>query len=276
MAIVALGALMFFALSAKSKPAPAPTPPPLPTGPIVLNGSLSNLTFSAPRMRQQLDKPFGSTILVRAFYVFNATQGGQSITKPWPVRFEVELGHSTTFGWRTSGELGFSETGHRLESITLDSSPLVRRFDQALFSFIMPADTNQTWDLHAKLFATRPDSSGNPSSEFIQLGPTFKADGALRSVAQPLSISGEISNLTFSQIGVGREDILHYLVSSVPRGSNIRNDFPGHSAGFNQSREFVPAFRTGFNPGMGQVGRGHMGRPFRQAFERTDLIRSLQ
>ena len=272
-ALLVGGGLALLALSARKK---AELEPP-PIGPMALVGNISNLAFANTGMRQPLDKIYGSTILVQAQYVFDITQGGVSVTKSWPVRWEVRLGHSTTVGWKTSGELGFLDSGVRIESVNLDSSPTTRVYPAfSRFSFNTPVDPNQVWDLHAKLYAARPDSLGAPSSEYIQLGSEFKADGAIRSVAQTLLLAGGISSLNFSQIGVGREDILRYLVSSVPRGSNIRNDYPGQSAGFNQSREFIPAFRTAYNPGMGQVGRGSAGMPFRQGFERTDLIRSLQ
>ena len=266
--LVAGGAFALFALSARSKPATAPTPAPVPAGPVQAHGGVRNVVVG----QTPIEKSFGATIACAVDYqlLLTSASTGAPVTKQWPVRFEGRLGHSTTLGWKTSGELGFSESGLRNFTATATSDNIHRA---EAFNFITPADPNQIWDVHVSMFIAHPDSFGNPTSTWDRLGSEFKKDGAVKSINAGIAASGGIFNVVVGQIGVGREDILRYLVSSVPRGSNIRNDYPGQSAGFNQSGEFIPAFRTRFNPGMGQVGRGQAGRPFRQNVELIDLLK---
>lgn len=284
LAIVALGALAVFAFVNRSK---EPPPSPIPSGPLTAQGGVRNVVLGA-RMGQ-LDKAFGSTITVAVDYQLRliSADTGAAVVKSWPVRFEVRLGHSTTLGWKTSGELGFAESGFRGWTASAVSDNMHRALTT---SFVTPADSNQVWDVHAKMFYSKPDSDGNPSSTLLELGSEFKKDGAVRSVSAGLTAQGGVANVVVGQIGIPREDILRYMVSAVPRGSNIRTNYPGASAGFNQAshtppggvfnqwlaQEFIPAFRPGYNPGFGQgsgVGHGSHGMPFRQGWDLTNLLR---
>ncbi|MDP2661731.1 MAG: hypothetical protein Q8R28_13470, partial [Dehalococcoidia bacterium] len=116
LAILAIaGFLLFNAMKGKGEPVtPVPPVPPGPPGPVTVGASVGAVNVS---MRNHLvTKSPGQTIIVDVNWTpgtFNA-QGG-AVT--WPYKVEVKLGHNTSFGWRTSGALGFSEDGEHTVSL---------------------------------------------------------------------------------------------------------------------------------------------------------------
>lgn len=243
MTLIVLGVLGVMVLSRDRAPGPAPAP--TPSGPLAFQGGLRSVSLSSG-MAATLDKAAGSNLMVNFRYVFNATQNGVSISRLWPVRFQVLLGHSTLFGWKLSSELGFNGPGRLLKDYDLPSS--ASSVLSNIFMFTTPDDDNQVWDIHVKMFYAQPDAFGNPTTDYQQLGDELNLDGAIRSVKVVYSFDGSLSNIVVGQ--AQRQDSFLSLL---------------------QSTEYIPAFRTKFNPGFGQASRGSRG-PFRQGTELLTLL----
>lgn len=292
LAIVALGAFALFAFVNRGKNGGANGGVPgTGGGQAILGATIQNIALAqnARMGRHLISKAAGKDTAIVIVTWTPGTVDWQRRSTLWPYRLRAEIGHQTVLGWKNALELGKSSQGPLFAVITgLTGVQMQVRMP----NFDIPNENNQKWDVQVKVQAADSDNMGTPIPDTWKDAAFAKHEDALisfrdTSAIASASIEAIQVNQSYRQIGVGREDLLRHLVVSVPRGSNIRTNFK-HSAGFNQasythtggtfnqSGEFIPAFRTGFNPGMGQVGRGQAGRPFRQGFERSDLIRSLQ
>jgi len=131
----------------------------------------------------------GEPIIV-SFNWTAATKNFLNIGVPWDYRARVLFGHSTVFGWRKSGRLGFAEDGDRIiefpnrsnGTYTLELGPGggPDRFD---VPFIAPDDDGQSWDIHVHLEALKSDSLGNPiPNDWVQIDQSDH-NGAVTTIA---------------------------------------------------------------------------------------------
>lgn len=145
----------------------------------------------------QLPKTPGENITVRVDWTPN-TVNANGLAIPWNYDLECRFGHNTQFGWRTSGDLGFLESGFRTnQSIQIASG--VARF--TLFSFNAPDDPGVTWDIRVRLLAQQSDSNQLPVPGTQIEVATSEAVGAVQTVApsQFASPGGSVGGIAVSQ-----------------------------------------------------------------------------
>ena len=151
-----------------------------------LGGSITavNVSQGAQMGRHLLTKVGGSFIQADITVEVDArAANGNAI--PWTYRIETRLGHSTFFGWRESGRLGFSDSGERLSPSFLWEPGL----HSHMSGFAAPNDPDQEWDIHVRLLALAHDETGIPLQSWVELA-RMDHDGAVRTVQNSVSVSG--------------------------------------------------------------------------------------
>ena len=254
--LVAVGGLAIWAWSRREGDVPPGVAPPLapptlppttpaPTGPVTPSGRIDGITLSQ-RADDVVKRP-GERIAVSVNWNALTSRAGRVIR--WPYHLDVTLltARGGTVRETKRAFAGESDAG------TIDQQA----------TFVMPSGDSKL-EIRAALWAAQSDQGGNPLPAILH--PFVKIAEATSNRAVPAEPStgtvvptGRIDGVTLSQGRGGVDTILRYQISQVPRGSNILGrDFPGASpAGFRQGRrsaEYVPAFRTRFNPGFGQSG----------------------
>jgi hypothetical protein len=148
--------------------------------------------------RHLLTKAFGSPVNLSVTITTSArTPSGGSLGWPWRIR--ARLGHNIIFpipGWRTSGQLGFSEDGERLQSVFQGSRTTTVPITQA---FLAPDDPDQEWDVRIELQAQRSNSNGQPIANDWIVVATGEHPGAILTVAGTTQLTGAVGAVDVSQ-----------------------------------------------------------------------------
>lgn len=163
-------------------------------GPISLEQMLPHPVRSLTVGAHLVEKVFDSTIQVNFNANLNTTNvKGESIS--WPYKARVLLGHSTTFGWKKSGELGFSDSG--VKEIFLQGQGRI----PFLAFFTTPRDPNQEWDIHVSLWGKKSLSDGtpDPNDDYTKALAVSNHDRALKSVEGVSDVSATLEAISVSQ-----------------------------------------------------------------------------